>query len=98
VLERCLRPRRLNEHAIFIILRRLAARVSVPPFSPHDCRRTFISDLLDLGVDNATVQRMADHRDVTTTARYDRRPETARRRAAELPHVPFCDVPPFASE
>ncbi|HEY4116291.1 MAG TPA: tyrosine-type recombinase/integrase [Byssovorax sp.] len=83
--------RRLNDHAVFVILRGLAARARVAPFSPHDCRRSFISDLLDVGVDIATVQRMAGHRDVTTTARYDRRPEQAKRRAAELLHVPFAD-------
>lgn len=87
------RPKRsrLSDHGIFLILRRLAAAAQVAAFSPHDCRRTFISDLLDLGVDIATVQRMAGHRDVTTTARYDRRPEQAKRRAAELLHVPVVD-------
>lgn len=64
-------------------------QAKVRKFTPHDLRRTYISTLLDNGIDLATVQKMAGHANTATTARYDRRPAETRRKAARSLHVPF---------
>jgi site-specific recombinase XerD len=43
------------------VTQRRAADGKVEKFSPHDLRRSFVSDLLDLGVDISTVQQLAGH-------------------------------------
>ncbi len=81
--------RRMTEQAIYNILRKRARSARVKSFSPHDLRRSFVSALLDAGADIVTVQKMAGHSNVQTTARYDRRGEAAKRDAAKLLHVPY---------
>lgn len=86
-----LHPRRLTDKAVRYIVQARAQKAGVADVSPHDFRRSSISDLLDQGVDLSTVQKMAGHADPKTTARYDRRGERTRRDAASRLHVPFVD-------
>jgi site-specific recombinase XerD len=57
--------------------------------TPHDLRRTFISNLLDAGVDLSTSSELAGHRDPRTTKRYDRRGEATHKQAVDKLHVPY---------
>jgi site-specific recombinase XerD len=84
--------RRLTEQTVYDRLRHLAACAGVAAFSPHDCRRSLAGDLLDAGVDLATVQALLGHASPATTARYDRRGENAVRHAAARVHVPYTGV------
>ena len=80
---------KLTSQSIYNMLERRAEEAGVKEFSPHDLRRSFVSDLLDAGADIATVAKMAGHSNVQTMARYDRRPEQAKQKAADLLHLPY---------
>jgi integrase len=69
-----------------VVARCDAARIE--GVTPHDFRRTFVGELLDAGVDLATVASMAGHSDPATTAGYDRRNSRARQAAASKLHWP----------
>jgi site-specific recombinase XerD len=83
----------LSDQAIYKIVRRRHREAKVKKISPHDFRKTFVSDLLDAGVDLASVQNLAGHANPATTARYDRRGERAARAAASKLQVPHSQSP-----
>jgi integrase len=81
--------RRMTDHAIYLACHRRAEQAGIQAFSPHDMRRTFIGDLLDAGADISVAQQLAGHASVSTTQKYDRRPEARKRQAAGLLVFPW---------
>ncbi|MEL2244062.1 site-specific integrase [Leclercia adecarboxylata] len=55
------------------MLEQLQQTSGIARFTPHDMRRTFITRLLEHGVDINTVRQLAGHSDISTTTRYDYR-------------------------
>lgn len=80
--------RRMSRDNVRLVLRAMARRAGVATFAPHDTRRSFISSLLRLGVDLVTVQGLAGHSNVQTTASYDRRPAEEREAAVQRLRIP----------
>ncbi|EKF64885.1 putative integrase/recombinase [Serratia plymuthica A30] len=65
------------------ILEQLQQTSGIARFTPHDMRRTFITRLLEQGVDINTVRQLAGHSDISTTTRYDYRGETMKMNASK---------------
>ena len=80
---------RMSSQALYYVLQKRAKLAGVPDITPHDMRRTFISNLLDAGADLSIAQKLAGHSSPTTTARYDRRPERAKQKAVAMLSVPY---------
>ena len=87
-----LEGRGMTDQAIYSRIKRCAKVAGVKPLSPHDMRRSFVSDLLDAGADISIVAGMAGHSSVITTARYDRRGDEAKKRAAKTLHLPYSEA------
>ena len=81
--------RRMTDQAVMLIIQKRADQARIAALSPHDFRRTFITDLLNSGADILTVQNLAGHASPSTTSKYDRRGEAAKRKAVQLLHIPF---------
>lgn len=80
---------RLTPQAVYCILRQRALEAGIDSFSPHDLRRSAITDLLSADVDVLTVSSIAGHASADTTRRYDRRSEDTKRAAADRLRSPF---------
>lgn len=72
-----LTPNAFNQ---MLVRRSAAAGVKL---SPHDLRRTFASRMLEAGADIDTVRLAMGHASITTTQRYDKRPEARVQRYAD---------------
>jgi integrase len=82
-------PRRVSNMSIWLMLKQRARAAGLPPkFAPHDARRTYISNMLNL-TDLATAAKLAGHESPLTTARYDKRPEKVAQDAAGKLDVPY---------
>lgn len=86
------RHERMREQSIYRAMLKRAEQAGVESFSCQDLRRTFITRLLEGGADISTVQRLAGHCSVTTTQRYDRRPDVSRQRLGQMLPVPSARV------
>jgi site-specific recombinase XerD len=81
---------RLSDQTIYHLIDKRAMEAGlIKKTTPHDMRRTFVSDLLDVGVDLVTVSKMAGHEDTNTTKRYDRRSSKVMQEAADKLDVPY---------
>lgn len=83
-----MRLRRMDPSSIYRAIAKRGAEAGLAHFSPHDLRRTMISDALDASGDISVVQQLAGHSSPTTTAHYDMRGERAKERVASMLHYP----------
>lgn len=74
----------LTGQSIYNIVQQRATVAQIGELRPHDLRRTFVTRLLEAGVDLNTTRQLAGHSDIKTTARYDLRDQKAQRRAIQL--------------
>ena len=80
---------RMTDQAIYDVTRRRALQAGVKKCTPHDFRRSFVTQLLRKDKDLLTVQRLAGHANPATTQRYDKRPMESDRLATEVLHLPY---------
>jgi len=73
--------RMLSSHSIYEIIKNRVEQASIVSCRPHDLRRTFVTQLLESGVDINTTRQLVGHADIQTTARYDLRDEKEQRKA-----------------
>ncbi len=86
-----IRIEQMTPQAAYNILAKRAEQAGVENVSPHDLRRTAISNLID-ATDLSTAQKIAGHADPKTTARYDRRGERAKQAAAAKMKVDYAGM------
>jgi integrase len=72
----------MSDHAVYDVVKH-TEQISGIRFSPHDARRTFITEALATGAPLADIREQAGHKQESTTLRYAK-PVDARHRRAQL--------------
>ncbi|MCJ8320419.1 MAG: site-specific integrase [Colwellia sp.] len=75
---------RMLPNAVNCILERRRKAAKIAPFTPHDLRRSYATNLIDNGVDLFTVQGLMRHTDIETTRRYDLRGDKTKKAAVAM--------------
>lgn len=83
-----IQAQRMTDQGVYGVILRRAKAAGVENVSPHELRRTFVSNLLELGVDLVSTSQLCGHANVQTTARYDRRTEETKKRASKMLRIP----------
>lgn len=79
----------MSPQVIYNVVDKRSKEAGITDNSPHNFRRTTISNLLDMNVDIVTIAALAGHKNLQTTQRYDRRGERAKQHAASLVEIPY---------
>lgn len=80
---KCATLQGLTTAGVCKVVMRLSKKALGRVVTPHDLRRTYITRLLEVGVDVITVSNLAGHVDPKTTKRYDYRKDDRMRAAVE---------------
>ncbi len=74
----------MNTQSLYDLIQRRSNEAHIKHCRPHDFRRTFVTRLLESGIDINTVRQLTGHSDIQTTARYDLRDEKEQKRALRI--------------
>lgn len=80
---------RIPTSTIHKILTRRSIRAGIQKITPHDLRRSFVSNMLDRNIDMVMIAKLTGHSDVRLLARYDRRTEARKQQAASALDLPL---------
>ena len=79
-----------TDDAVYGMLRKRNRQAGLSEdLTPHDLRRTFMTQLFAAKTPTPVVQRLAGHASAVTTIRYDRSGDEEAREAVEVLHVPY---------
>lgn len=76
-----IQQRALCSESIYHLIKARTEAAGLTDITPHDLRRTFVTQLLVAGVDLNTTRQLVGHADIQTTAKYDLRDKQQQRKA-----------------